>query len=213
MSSMDDLVESYLRRLRRELRDVPRSGRDEILEDIEAHIAQAREEAAGEAELRTLLDRLGDPADIAAEARERFGVPVRRRSAVEIAALILLPLGGIVLPFVGWVIGVALLWSSRVWTVRDKVIGTLLVPGGLATALALTLAAGSAQECGGSTELGPGGVPITHTTCGGGGTSAWLIALTVFLWVAPLVSAAYLAWRTSTRAEASPPLGAAVPTR
>jgi hypothetical protein len=36
---------------------------------------------------------------------------------------------------VGWLVGVVLLWSSTVWTLRDKLIGTLVIPGGLATAL------------------------------------------------------------------------------
>ncbi|MBE3088197.1 MAG: hypothetical protein IMZ71_03665 [Chloroflexi bacterium] len=27
-----------------------------------------------------------------------------------------------------------LLWNSRIWTLRDKVIGTLVLPGGLASA-------------------------------------------------------------------------------
>lgn len=36
---------------------------------------------------------------------------------------------------IGWIVGVVLLWRSRVWTLRDKLIGTLLWPGGLVTAL------------------------------------------------------------------------------
>lgn len=51
--------------------------------------------------------------------------------AREIAAIPLLLIGGVVLPFVGWVIGVALLWSSPRWSRRDKWIGTFLLPGGL----------------------------------------------------------------------------------
>ena len=37
----------------------------------------------------------------------------------------------ITLPLV-WLVGVVLLWRSRAWTARDKLIGTLLIPGGLA---------------------------------------------------------------------------------
>lgn len=37
----------------------------------------------------------------------------------------------VLLPLV-WVVGIALLWRSRAWTTRDKLVGTLLVPGGLA---------------------------------------------------------------------------------
>ncbi len=50
---------------------------------------------------------------------------------MEVGALVLLLVGGIVLPMFGWLIGVVLLWVSNAWNVRDKVIGTLFVPGGL----------------------------------------------------------------------------------
>jgi hypothetical protein len=36
------------------------------------------------------------------------------------------PLGALLLPIAGWVLGV---WASRVWNTREKLVGTLLVPG------------------------------------------------------------------------------------
>jgi hypothetical protein len=36
---------------------------------------------------------------------------------------------------IGWVVGAVLLWRSRVWSVTDKLIGTLLWPGGIVTGL------------------------------------------------------------------------------
>ncbi|HEX9823161.1 MAG TPA: hypothetical protein VGB51_02055 [Actinomycetota bacterium] len=129
-----DITAEYLRRLRSELRDLPREQRDEILREIEGHIAEAttRMGDAGEVGLRTLLDDLGDPADIAAEARERFGVRRGRAGGLEVAALILITIGGIIIPGLGWLVGVALLWASAAWSVGQKIAGTLLVPGGLA---------------------------------------------------------------------------------
>ena len=49
---------------------------------------------------------------------------MKRRSGREWTTVALLPLV--------WVVGVVLLWRSRAWTLRDKLIGTLVVPGGLA---------------------------------------------------------------------------------
>jgi hypothetical protein len=43
---------------------------------------------------------------------------------------------------VGWLAGLVLLWSSRAWTTRDKWIGTLVIPGGLATAFAALIVLG-----------------------------------------------------------------------
>src|SRR6266508_4791871 len=69
--------------------------------------------------------------------------------ALEIAALILLPLGGIILQVIGWFIGVILLWSSRVWTTGEKLAGTLLFPGGLLLPFGLTLGAVGGKSCSG----------------------------------------------------------------
>jgi uncharacterized membrane protein len=74
MSQTDELVTSYLDRLEVELSDLPRPRRDELVQEITEHIHEARSalSAQSESEIRTLLDRVGNPADIAAEARERF---------------------------------------------------------------------------------------------------------------------------------------------
>lgn len=45
------------------------------------------------------------------------------------AALSWLTVGSLV-PFLGWLYGVVLLWRSPEWTVRDKIIGTLCFPFG-----------------------------------------------------------------------------------
>jgi uncharacterized membrane protein len=107
-------VKEYLHELDQEIRDLPRSRRQELLGEIHEHIdsALAESPAHDEAEVRNVLDRLGDPSDIAEEARQRFGVPMQRSRGLEIAAVILLPIGGLIIPVVGWFIGVILLWSS-----------------------------------------------------------------------------------------------------
>ena len=89
----DQLVAGYLARLDAALRDLPAARREELLEQVREHIATARAELgdeAGEAEIRTLLDRLGDPATIAAEAGERPAEPAAARPGWrEIGVLIL----------------------------------------------------------------------------------------------------------------------------
>jgi uncharacterized membrane protein len=142
----DKLVERYLRHLEVELDDLPRDRRREIVDEIAGHIAEARAglEHETEADVRNILEGLGDPADIAEDARERFEVqPLITASTaykpgwIEVGALVLLLVGAIVLPLVGWVIGVVLLWISNAWNVRDKFIGTLFWPGGLGFSLFL----------------------------------------------------------------------------
>jgi uncharacterized membrane protein len=123
-------VKEYLQELDQELRDLPRSRRQELMGEIHEHIdsALADSPALDEAEVRNVLDRLGDPSDIAEEARHRFGVSKQRSRGLEIAAVIFLLIGGLIIPVVGWFIGVILLWSSRVWTTGEKLAGTLLFP-------------------------------------------------------------------------------------
>src|SRR5918994_3210375 len=112
-------VDSYLRDLEEELRDLPPSRRRELVEEIRQHIDDAVREGGDEAEVRNVLERLGDPADIAAEARERFGIRRVKPGIREILALILLPIGGF-LWLIGWVGGAILLAPPEGWTSREK---------------------------------------------------------------------------------------------
>lgn len=200
MTATDSLVEEYLDRLESELAGVPRAGRREVLDEIEAHIAEARAElpADDEAAVRNLLERLGDPPEIAAEVRERFGVQRARTTWREIGALVLLPLGGLVLPIVGWLVGVVLLWVSDAWTSRDKLIGTLLIPGGLVGPVLLALLASNTS--GGVCHRTFSGGP---TYCGGDQVYSWPLALFVLLVVVPLAAEGYLIWRLRSRTRAT----------
>jgi uncharacterized membrane protein len=146
-------VGEYLRRLQRSMRDLPADRRDEIVAEIEEHIAEdlAGQPSATDADVRNVLERVGDPDDIAAEARERFGVHVVTRGTpwLEVIALVFL-----VIPFLGWVVGMVLVWVSGMWTTRDKVIATVLVPGGVIATFLLTV--GSSHAVGsGNGGVGP----------------------------------------------------------
>jgi uncharacterized membrane protein len=73
---LDRIVEDYLAAVARACQDLPAGRREELISDLREHIAVARGELASptEAALRTILDRLGDPAAIAHEAR--MGEPI-----------------------------------------------------------------------------------------------------------------------------------------
>ena len=130
----DSLIEGYLARLRAAAADLTPGVRDELAGDVRAHIAEARSREAEEtdATILNILDRLGEPDELAAEAHQRTSASTPgqqaavpgpyRPGAMEIAAVVLLP-------FI-WPVGVILLWLSPAWKVRDKIIGSLLPPGG-----------------------------------------------------------------------------------
>src|SRR5262245_13339140 len=141
----DELVARYLVQLQTALRDLPPGRKEELVDEVREHIAAARAELgpqATEAQIRTMLERLGDPAAIAAEASQAQDDAKPAQSLPgwrEVTALILLPVGGIIVPLLGWFVGVALLWTSEHWSVRSKLICTLVVPGGLALPFALAI--------------------------------------------------------------------------
>jgi uncharacterized membrane protein len=129
-------VDTYLDQLERELSDLPRKGRSELVAEIRDHVDQAlaAKPDPSEADVLNVLERLGDPADIAEEARERFGVRRATPRWTDWMAVFLLPFGGLLpsaLGVLGWFVGAIFLLTSRVWSTRDKMIGLLLFPGGL----------------------------------------------------------------------------------
>jgi hypothetical protein len=206
----DKLVERYVKHLEIELDDLPRDRRSEIVDEIAGHIAEARAglEHETEADVRNILDGLGDPVEIAADARERFDVrPATSASYkpgwIEVGALVLLLVGGLIVPIFGWLIGVVLLWVSNAWNLRDKVIGTLFVPGGFG--MPLFVLGYFLFSSGGSTSVS--GCHIDPRTgrefnCFESSTSdpttfldVLVIVLLVALLVAPIVTTAYLVYR------------------
>jgi hypothetical protein len=106
-------------------------------------------------------------------------------------ALFMLVAGSVLLPVVGWLLGVACAWRSRIWTVRDKLIATFVPPGGLLPAIYLFIAPGPAEDCTGGTTAS--GRVWEHCT---GGLSPFMQALAiaafVVLLIAPFATGFYL---------------------
>jgi uncharacterized membrane protein len=242
MSTDDDqLVEDYLRELHIVAQGLPADRRDELVEEITAHIAEARQSDGSPLAVRNILDRLGDPADIVRAAADTppgsqawsgasssaghpAGQPATqpgRAGALELAAVLFLLLGGIVIPVLGWFIGVVLLWMSPRWTAKDKLLGTLVWPGGLLAPALLVVAgaaagllATSATIC---TSSDPVAAPLgssqgtvaqtaTHcTTSGGIGLPPWLvITLGLILLILAVAGPIWTASRLLRRARQSP---------
>ena len=242
MSTDDDqLVEDYLRELRNAARGLPADRRDELIEEITAHIAEARQSDGSPLAVRNILDRLGDPADIVRAAADTppgspawsgapssaghpAGQPATqpgRAGALELAAVLFLLLGGIVIPVLGWFVGVVLLWMSPRWTAKDKLLGTLVWPGGLLAPALLLVAGGAAGLLATSeticTTANPDVAPVsssqqtvaqtaTHcTTSGGIGLPPWLvITLGLILLILAVAGPLWTASRLLRRARQSP---------
>jgi hypothetical protein len=127
MKTTHPLADDYLRRFEHSARVLPRSEQKELVGSIRDHLDAAIAPDATEADVRNVLDDLGEPADIVAAAQP--GRAPARRGAREAFAVILLALG--LPPILGWLVGVGLLLSSPLWTARQKALGILVWPGGL----------------------------------------------------------------------------------
>jgi hypothetical protein len=156
--SADPRIAAYLDALGRALYGLPEPSRSEVYDEIRQHIADQLAQRGGDATaIPEILDRLGDPNDIAREAGAGYpaaGAPAagywgggypggapQQSKAQEIFAVILIAIGGFI-GGIGWIVGVVLLWSSRRFSTADKLIGTLLIPGGLAVGLVLVFIGG-----------------------------------------------------------------------
>ncbi|MFH9981851.1 HAAS signaling domain-containing protein [Streptomyces sp. NPDC017179] len=133
------LVKNYLAAVARETAELDEEHRNELIADLDEHIAVALAEEADpdDQAIRAVLARLGDPRSIAASALGESAAAVSVRRWHTVVPLVLLALAGIATvtaPVAGVVLAVlavVALWATPQWKTRDKVIGTaaaLLVP-------------------------------------------------------------------------------------
>jgi hypothetical protein len=195
-NTLHPLAAEYLERLRRAGRGLPSGRLRELLAEIEGHLSEAIDPGASDAVALTVLDKLGEPeAIIAAETPQEDELPARRGTR-EWAAISLLLLGGFIFA-VGWFVGLVLLWSSRAWNTRDKWIGTLVIPGGLATGVLIGLIASSAPTKKLCRVIA--GVAQRCTTASGHAPVSGILGVAVLavLVLAPIATSVYLARRAA----------------
>jgi hypothetical protein len=121
--------------------------------------------------------------------------PYRRESW----AVTMLTIGSLV-PLVGWLIGVGLLWTSTLWTRGEKWLGTLVLPGGVGLWL-YGLALFPTRDCtSGAIFRSDGSRQVVQTCTGLDIPSRVGVPVGLALLLAPLVVAAVLYARARQRA-------------
>lgn len=187
-TTADTLVDRYLAELDDAMANVSPSERRRIVAEVSSHISEGRAalETDDETSVRALLERVGDPEVIAMEAGA--APPPARRSDAWVPWLLLF--GGFAL-VVGWFVGVALLWTSHTWRLRDKLIGTLVLPGGLLSLFVLGTHPSAGASC--SASGGPGGQSVTHCVTHGF-SFPWPLGIVVLVvaLVAPIATTVHL---------------------
>jgi uncharacterized membrane protein len=181
------MVDEYLRRLERELTDLSPTNRNEIIDEIRRHIAEEGGVLTDESDaaLMNLLERLGDPADIAAAAR---GGEMARTSVATARRFGTLEVLGLILLLVAWPVGAILLWVSKIWTTREKLLGTLIPPAGYPGVL---LIMSTFPWISAASEGGPAWVGVT--------VGAVLFTISLVALIAPVGMIVYLATRLRAR--------------
>jgi hypothetical protein len=206
----DELVRQYLLDLEAEAQALPADRRADLVADITDHVHAARAEAGDDEDaVRSMLARLGSPRDIVASAgdgTQRQPIVVRAVPGTgrELAAVLLLTVGSVIVPLIGWIVGVALLWGSPWWRRGEKWLGTLVWPGGsLAVIVALSLPASSCT--GGVQTISLDGERTgTTATCSGFSLPPWLgVPAAVVLFGAPVLVGVLLYRRAKRRAVAA----------
>jgi hypothetical protein len=210
------LVDDYLRRLEAAANALPPQRRAELVLEIKGHIDEAMATASvptDEAWTRTLLERLGSPEEIVSSeggGPAASGIQMVERPAgtgLELAAVLLLTVGSLI-PFVGWIAGVICLWASKRWRTWEKLLGTLIVPGGPLSLLWISVFWLPTQVCqtSSSSSAASGPAADTTTSCTGFAFAPAVgIPLFVFVVVAPIVVAGWLYSRARARAALEPP--------
>jgi hypothetical protein len=207
MSATDlaPITEEYLGRLDAAAWRLPGDRRVELVAEVRAHIDAAMAGGPGdEAALRTVLDDLGAPEEIARAAVEQEPPPLlapppptpvpTATNLRDVSTVLLLLFGGFLLG-IGWVVGLALLWSSPRWRALDKWLATIVWPFGYAGVLVLSSIAlvvpTTSQVCT-STAVRAGSV--AHETCSGGASLPAWAGFVIFLAVllAPVLVAVRL---------------------
>lgn len=129
MNVTHPLAEAWLARLAAVSGRLPADRAAELEADLRDHLVAALAGAADEDAVRRVLADLGEPEAVVAEAASDLP-PARQAPDVrrEVAALVLIVGAPVLLFFppltgLAWLVGVVLLWTSRVWTVGDKLLG------------------------------------------------------------------------------------------
>lgn len=114
-----------------------------------------------------------------------FSEQVLDRRGFAVTAALFVMLGGLVVPFVGWVAGMVMLWRSTAWSVHQKWIATV---GPLAATAVVLLVLALLSSSWSTTDAGLGGSPLIPVVFDLGWTAV------VLLLVSFAVAGAWLLW-------------------
>jgi hypothetical protein len=135
----DALIASYLNDVKQAIAPLKSKQRRQVIDKISAQISDARLEVEHESgvPVREMLDRLGTPTSIASAATAEGSLARQQTEHRREGSVMRWLLFGGLLFGIGWLVGLKRLWRSPNWSRSEKLLGTLVLPGGLLWAFTL----------------------------------------------------------------------------
>ena len=131
--SSDRLVSEYLSQLHAAAWVLPADRRTALVDGARRRLYDEIGDDADAARTRAVIESLGPPEDAVRREAETLGPtvpvpppPLSVWGSREVAAVLLLAIGGLALPIVGPVVGLALAWMSDRWTTTERLVATVL---------------------------------------------------------------------------------------
>lgn len=131
--SGDRLVTDYLSRLHATAWQLPADRRTRLVHGTRDRLQDELGEQPAADGARAALARLGTPQDLVqaelAEGGQVSAAPVRSPSvwgSREVAAVLLLAIGGLALPVLGPVVGLVVAWFAERWSVAQRLLAALI---------------------------------------------------------------------------------------
>lgn len=135
--------DAYLEELNRAAASLPPERRAELLAQISEHLDAELADVLDADAARAVLERLGEPADLVAEAAVDLQPAPARSGAAELTALLLLGLGSFIVPLIAPGVGVLIMRSSPRWTRHEVRVSAGIIGVGMLALVALVVLAAS----------------------------------------------------------------------
>lgn len=87
------------------------------------------------------------------------------RATHELVTVLLLTLGSLLFPVLGWLVGAVMLWTSKRWRLGEKLLGTLVWPGGFLPVVYLAMM--PARTCVTNGSISRDGTVTSEMSCTG----------------------------------------------
>lgn len=131
----EKILSSYLKEIENKLEELSYAVRKEFMAEIRSHLLEKWESGDGQTEesLLQVIAEFGDPQEIAEDYLAKFAGETKPKGPYPPTWLV------VALTAFIWPVGIILAWLSPAWSLRDKIVATLIPALGSILFLAMRL--------------------------------------------------------------------------